>query len=143
LTTEIAPPPQSKRISGKSPNGDQQAAETKRQGAAMPQSAAAPSPFTPTVNYGFLSNWHTGALAGEIDWLGVPRFDSPSVLGTLLDRGAGSFRIGPFGINVPSDRVYEPGTNTLFKYRRADRLGDRSPVPPSLGAPPPPSIDSL
>ena len=27
--------------------------------------------------------------------------------------GAGSFRLGPFGINVPSDRAYEPGTNTL------------------------------
>jgi GH15 family glucan-1,4-alpha-glucosidase len=31
-----------------------------------------------------------------------------------LDRGAGGFRVGPFGINVPSGRIYEPGTNTLF-----------------------------
>jgi GH15 family glucan-1,4-alpha-glucosidase len=31
----------------------------------------------------------------------------------LLDREAGSFRLGPFGINVPSGRTYEPGTNTL------------------------------
>ena len=50
---------------------------------------------------------------GAIDWLCVPRFDSPSVFGALLDRGAGSFRFGPFGINVPSDRIYEPGTNTV------------------------------
>ena len=42
-----------------------------------------------------------------------PRFDSPSVFGALLDRGAGGFRFGPFGINVPSDRIYEPGTNTV------------------------------
>jgi GH15 family glucan-1,4-alpha-glucosidase len=35
------------------------------------------------------------------------------VFGALLDRGAGSFRFAPFGINVPSDRIYEPGTNTL------------------------------
>ena len=86
------------------------------QSAAMPESAAAPSPFTPIANYGFLSNCHTGALVapdGTVDWLCVPRFDSPSVFGALLDRGAGSFRFGPFGINVPSDRIYEPGTNTL------------------------------
>jgi GH15 family glucan-1,4-alpha-glucosidase len=50
---------------------------------------------------------------GAVDWLCVPRFDSPSVFGTLLDRQAGSFRFGPFGINVPSARAYEPGTNIL------------------------------
>jgi alpha,alpha-trehalase len=82
----------------------------------MAQSAAAPSPFTPIADYAFLSDCHTGALVapdGTVDWLCVPRFDSPSVFGALLDRGAGSFRLGPFGINVPSGRVYEPGTNTL------------------------------
>jgi GH15 family glucan-1,4-alpha-glucosidase len=36
------------------------------------------------------------------------------VFGTLLDRGAGNFRLGPFGINHPSSRNYEPGTNTLL-----------------------------
>jgi alpha,alpha-trehalase len=82
-----------------------------------PQSAAAPSPFPPIAEYGFLSNCHTGALVapdGSIDWLCVPRFDSPSVFGALLDRQAGSFRVGPFGVNVPSARIYEPGTNTLL-----------------------------
>ena len=80
------------------------------------QSAAAPSPFPPIADYGFLSDCHTGALVapdGAIDWLCVPRFDAPSVFGTLLDRGAGTFRLGPFGINHPSGRAYEPGTNTL------------------------------
>ncbi|HEX5619847.1 MAG TPA: glycoside hydrolase family 15 protein [Solirubrobacteraceae bacterium] len=81
-----------------------------------PQSAAAPSPFTPIADYAFLSDCHTGALVapdGAIDWLCVPRFDSASVFGTLLDRGAGAFRLGPFGINVPLARTYEPGTNVL------------------------------
>ena len=82
----------------------------------MAQSAAMPSPFPPIADYAFLSNCHTGALLapdGAIDWLCVPRFDSPSIFGTLLDREAGSFRFAPFGINVPSGRIYEPGTNIL------------------------------
>jgi alpha,alpha-trehalase len=80
------------------------------------QSAAMPSPFSPIDGYAFLSDCHTGALVaadGGVDWLCVPRFDSPSVFGALLDREAGVFRLGPFGINVPSARAYEPGTNTL------------------------------
>ncbi len=82
----------------------------------QPQSAAAPSPFPPIADYAFLSNCHTGALVapdGAIDWLCIPGFDAPSVFGSLLDRGAGSFRFGPFGINHPTQRVYEPGTNVL------------------------------
>ena len=50
---------------------------------------------------------------GAIDWLCVPRFDSPSVFGSLLDREAGFFRFGPFGINHPTAVVYQPGTNVL------------------------------
>ncbi|HEX4908695.1 MAG TPA: trehalase-like domain-containing protein, partial [Actinomycetes bacterium] len=80
------------------------------------QSSAMPSPFPPIDDYAFLSNCHTGALVapdGTIDWLCVPRFDSPSLFGALLDREAGAFRLAPFSINVPSQRAYEPGTNTL------------------------------
>jgi GH15 family glucan-1,4-alpha-glucosidase len=81
-----------------------------------PQSAAAPSPFPPIADYAFISDCHTGALVapdGAIDWLCVPRFDAPSVFGTLLDREAGTFRMGPFGISSPSARAYVPGTNVL------------------------------
>jgi alpha,alpha-trehalase len=81
-----------------------------------PQSAAAPSPFPPIADYAFLSNCHTGALVapdGAVDWLCVPAFDSPSVFGSLLDREAGFFRLAPFGINHPSSRAYETGTNVL------------------------------
>jgi GH15 family glucan-1,4-alpha-glucosidase len=80
------------------------------------QSAAMPSPFPPIADYAFLSDCHTGALIapdGAVDWLCIPRFDSPSVFGSLLDRQAGSFRFGPFGINVPTQVAYEPGTNVL------------------------------
>ncbi len=75
------------------------------------------SPFPPIAEYAFLSNCHTGALVapdGSVDWLCVPRFDSPSAFGNLLDRGAGYFRFAPYGINVPTHRSYEPGTNVLI-----------------------------
>ena len=74
------------------------------------------SPFPPIADYAFLSDCHTAALVapdGSIDWLCVPSFDAASVFGTLLDRGAGSFRFGPFGINAPAARSYLPGTNVL------------------------------
>jgi alpha,alpha-trehalase len=88
----------------------------KDEATAQPQSAAAPSPFPPIADYAFLSNCHTGALVaadGAIDWLCIPRFDSPSVFGSLLDREAGFLRFAPFGIAHPTARVYEPGTNVL------------------------------
>ncbi|MBV9915760.1 MAG: glycoside hydrolase family 15 protein [Solirubrobacterales bacterium] len=84
--------------------------------ASRPQSAAAPSPFPGIDEYAFLSDCHTGALIapdGAVDWLCVPRFDAPSVFGALLDRQAGSFRFGPYGIDHPTARIYEPGTNVL------------------------------
>ena len=99
----------------KRPRGNGKAPEAKKKAAERPvQSAAAPSPFPPIANYAFLSDCHTGALLapdGSIDWLCVPRFDAPSIFGSLLDREAGLFRLGPFGVMVPSDRHYEPGTN--------------------------------
>jgi GH15 family glucan-1,4-alpha-glucosidase len=69
--------------------------------------------FPPIGSYGFLSDCYTSALVsqtGSIEWLCVPRFDSPSVFAALLDRGAGHFRLAPRGVVVPLGRRYEPGT---------------------------------
>jgi GH15 family glucan-1,4-alpha-glucosidase len=66
--------------------------------------------------YGFLSDCHAGALVspdGSIEWLCLPTFDSPSVFGSLLDRAAGFWRLGPPGLEAPVSRRYEPGTNVL------------------------------
>jgi GH15 family glucan-1,4-alpha-glucosidase len=74
------------------------------------------SPFPPIADYGFLSDCHTGALLatdGSIEWMCLPHFDSPSVFAAMLDRGAGSWRVGPYGIFVPAGRRYIPGTNMI------------------------------
>jgi GH15 family glucan-1,4-alpha-glucosidase len=74
------------------------------------------SPFPPIADYGFLSDCETVALiapSGNVEWMCLPRVDSPSVFGAMLDRDAGSFRIGPAGISVPASRRYLPGTMVL------------------------------
>ena len=74
------------------------------------------SPYPRIGNYGFLSDCHTGALVapdGGIEWLCLPRFDSPSVFAAVLDRGAGRYRLGPEGMATPTSRRYEPGTNII------------------------------
>jgi GH15 family glucan-1,4-alpha-glucosidase len=74
------------------------------------------SPFPPIADYGFISDCHTGALIasdGSVEWMCLPHFDSPAVFGAMLDRGAGSFRVGPYGIYVPAGRRYIPGTNVI------------------------------
>jgi alpha,alpha-trehalase len=71
------------------------------------------SPYPPIADYAFLSDCHTGALVapdGSVEWMCVPRFDSPSLFGALLDRRAGSFRVGPYGLVVPLSVRYIPGT---------------------------------
>jgi alpha,alpha-trehalase len=69
--------------------------------------------FPPIGSYGFLSDCHTSALVsydGSVEWLCLPRFDSPSAFAALLDRGAGHFKVAPRGVIVPISRRYEPGT---------------------------------
>ena len=71
------------------------------------------SPFPLIGDYAFLSDCHTGALLapdGSVEWMCLPRFDSASVFGALLDRRAGAFRVGPYGLLVPLSVRYVPGT---------------------------------
>ncbi|HEY1592125.1 MAG TPA: glycoside hydrolase family 15 protein [Solirubrobacteraceae bacterium] len=74
------------------------------------------SAFPPIGDYAFLSDCQTTALVapnGNVEWLCLPRMDSPSVFAALLDRDAGGFRVAPADVNVPAARRYIPGTMVL------------------------------
>src|SRR3954470_15893423 len=70
----------------------------------------------PIGDHGFLSDGEVSALVapdGSVSWMCVPRFDSPSVFGSILGRLAGSVRIAPLDVHVPASRRYLPGTMIL------------------------------
>jgi len=71
------------------------------------------SPFPPIADYAFLSDCESTCLiapSGAVEWMCAPRPDSPSFFSALLDRSAGSFRIGPYDVKVPAARRYLPGS---------------------------------
>ncbi|HZT06229.1 MAG TPA: glycoside hydrolase family 15 protein [Chloroflexota bacterium] len=72
--------------------------------------------YAPIGQYGLIGNCRTAALvstSGSIDWLCFPRFDSPSVLGALLDADRGGrFQIAPSG-RYRTERRYIPDSNVL------------------------------
>jgi GH15 family glucan-1,4-alpha-glucosidase len=88
-------------------------------GAMVPEHAdslTAHPAFPPIADYGFLSDCEVTALvanSGNVEWLCLPRMDSPSVFGAILDRHAGGFRLGPADMTVPAARRYLPGTMVL------------------------------
>jgi GH15 family glucan-1,4-alpha-glucosidase len=74
------------------------------------------STFPPIADYALLSNCEQSCLVapdGAVEWLCLPRPDSPSVFAALLDRSAGNFRFGPSNAQVPQQRRYVPGTMVL------------------------------
>ena len=81
-----------------------------------PDDSVGSSAFPPIADYGFLSDCETTALVapdGSVEWMCLPRMDSPSVFGAILDRDAGAFRLGPADVAVPAARRYLPGTMVL------------------------------
>ena len=88
------------------------------------------STFPPIADYGFLSDCETTALVapdGNVEWLCLPRMDSPSVFGAVLDRDAGHFRLGPTGVKRAGRSPLPPwhdGAGDELGHAR--RLGDRA-----------------
>jgi GH15 family glucan-1,4-alpha-glucosidase len=72
--------------------------------------------YLPIEDHGVIGDLHTIALIGvngDIDWCCLPRFDSPSVFGALLD----CERAGQFTVTSPdaerTKQLYHPDTNVL------------------------------
>ncbi len=82
----------------------------------MDHSLSQEANFPPIGDYALLSDCENTCLVaptGAVEWLCLPRPHDASVFGSLLDRGAGSFRLSPSDRAVPSHRQYVPGTMVL------------------------------
>src|SRR5262249_9805493 len=66
--------------------------------------------YQPIENHGIIGNMHSAALVsldGSVDWLCLPRFDSPSVFGAILDaEKGGRFRIAPAAAGALRQKQY-------------------------------------
>ncbi|MFC9917526.1 glycoside hydrolase family 15 protein [Agromyces binzhouensis] len=69
-------------------------------------------------DHGLIGDLQTAALVstdGTIDWFCSPRFDAPSVFGSLIDaQKGGFFRIRPIGMEYVTRQLYLPDTAILI-----------------------------
>ncbi|MBW2508823.1 MAG: glycoside hydrolase family 15 protein, partial [Deltaproteobacteria bacterium] len=79
------------------------------------------------ADHGLIGDGFSAALVradGAIDWLCLPRFDSPSVFAALLDQDrGGSTSVRPLEYPFETLQRYDPGTNVLETLFRADGRG--------------------
>lgn len=99
--------------------------------------------YEPIQNHGVIGDLNTAALVsckGSIDWLCLPRFDSPSVFATILDdEKGGSFQINTTSEGVTHKQFYWPDTNVLITRLLAPsgvgEITDFMPIADTLDAP--------
>jgi len=85
-------------------------------------------PYKNIDNYGVIGDLHTAALVGidgSIDWCCLPRFDSPSMFGAILDdKKGGAFRIWSTA-EGRTKQMYLPDTNVLVtRFLSTDGVGE-------------------
>jgi GH15 family glucan-1,4-alpha-glucosidase len=85
--------------------------------------------YLPIAEHGIIGDLHSIALVGTdgtIDWYCCPRFDSPSVFGSILDAGKGGhYRIAPATGEWTPKQLYFPDTNVLItRFLTPDGVGE-------------------
>ena len=99
-------------------------------------------PEPPIAEHGLIGDLHTAALVstrGTIDWLCLPRFDSPSVFASLLDTdNGGRFRVCPDDPETTVKQLYLPDTAILAtRFLSTSGVGEVIDFMPAVG----PGID--
>ena len=89
-------------------------------------------------DHGLIGDLQTAALVstdGTVDWFCCPRFDSPSIFGSLLDAEKGGyFRIAPAGSDYTSKQLYFPDTAILItRFLTEDGVGEVTDFMPVAG----------
>ncbi|MEM6731685.1 MAG: glycoside hydrolase family 15 protein, partial [Myxococcota bacterium] len=84
--------------------------------------------YEPIENYGIIGDMHSAALVsrrGSIDWLCLPRFDSPAIFASILDdEKGGFFRISAVREDVRNKQFYFPDSNVLItRFLSPDGVG--------------------
>ncbi len=73
--------------------------------------------YLPIAHHGLIGDLRTCALVGSegtIDWFCAPRFDSPSIFGSILDAdGGGSWRLESLDSGATTNQFYFPDSNIL------------------------------
>jgi GH15 family glucan-1,4-alpha-glucosidase len=76
-----------------------------------------PDEWPAIADHGLIGDLRTAALVGTdgtIDWFCAPRFDSPSVFASILDReNGGAWKIAPNGDSVRTQQFYFPESAVL------------------------------
>ncbi|MGI5400919.1 glycoside hydrolase family 15 protein [Streptomyces sp. CA-135486] len=105
------------------------------------QAGGPSSPYLPIAEHGLIGDLHSAALVGTngtIDWYCCPRFDSPSVFASILDRNrGGSFQLAA-DVPTRTRQFYFPDTNVLItRFFASDgvaEIQDFMPVTDDSGA---------
>ncbi|MDE2291708.1 MAG: glycoside hydrolase family 15 protein [Elusimicrobia bacterium] len=93
--------------------------------------------YKPLAEYGVIGDLRTVALVGvdgSIDWCCLPRFDSPSVFGAILDaRKGGHFKVSPACPAVNKQMYLSESAILLTRFLCTDGVGEVMDFMPIVG----------
>ena len=93
--------------------------------------------FPTIADYGFLSDCENNALissTGAVEWMCLPRPDSPSVFGAILDRSAGHFRRALVPVHDAAGELLLAEDETIRPQTSPETLAALAPSFVKLGA---------